>query len=130
MIASGNGKAIYLVIADKIIDEIMSGTLKAEDRLLSIRDYASLVQVNHNTVKRTYDYLSDQGLIYNQRGIGFYVAPDARKEAERLRTREVLGNEIVKLFRQLQLLGVTPGQLADRYSEFLMSNESEKHQNQ
>lgn len=118
------------MIADKIIDEIMSGTLKAEDRLLSIRDYASLVQVNHNTVKRTYDYLSDQGLIYNQRGIGFYVAPDARKEAERLRTREVLGNEIVKLFRQLQLLGVTPGQLADRYSEFLMSNESEKHQNQ
>lgn len=124
MITSGNGKAIYLVIADKIIDDILSGKLKADDRLLSIRDYAAEVQVNHNTVKRTYDYLSDQGLIFNRRGVGFFVEHDARNKGERLKSRQLLGNELDKLFRQFYLLGVTPEELTEKYRNFI---ESQKH---
>lgn len=119
MITSGNGKAIYLVIADKIIDEILGGKLKPDDRLLSIRDYAAEVQVNHNTVKRTYDYLSDQGLIYNRRGVGYFVEKDAREKGERLRSRQLLGNELDKLFRQLHLLGITVEELAEKYRNFI-----------
>ena len=123
MIQSGNGKAIYLVIADKIIDDILSGILKADDRLLSIRDYAAEVQVNHNTVKRTYDYLADQGLIYNQRGIGFYVKDKAQKAAQRLRSAQLLGNELDKIFHQLSLLGITPEELAEKYKKFIVSKQ-------
>lgn len=119
MITSGNGKPIYLVMADKIIDDILSGKLKPEERLLSIRDYAAEVQVNHNTVKRTYDYLSDRGLIFNRRGMGFYVEPDARIKGESLRSRQLLGNELDKIFRQLHLLGITPGELAEKYNEYI-----------
>lgn len=121
MLSSRNGKAIYLVLADKIIDGILSDRLKADDRLLSIRDYAAEVQVNQNTVKRTYDYLSDQGLIYNRRGVGFYVAADARKIGESLRSRQLLGSELDKLFRQLNLLGITVDELAEKYRNFIDS---------
>ena len=121
MLSSRNGKAIYLVLADKIIDGILSDRLKADDRLLSIRDYAAEVQVNQNTVKRTYDYLSDQGLIYNRRGVGFYVATDARKIGESLRSRQLLGSELDKLFRQLNLLGITVDELAEKYRNFIDS---------
>lgn len=119
MIQSGNGKAIYLVIADKIIDDILSGKLKADDRLLSIRDYAAEVQVNHNTVKRTYDYLASRGLIYNQRGIGYYVEKNALKAAQRLRSVQLLGHELDKIFHQLSLLGITPEELAEKYKTFI-----------
>lgn len=119
MITSGNGKAIYLVIADKIIDEILAGRLGPGDRLLSIRDYAAEVQVNHNTVKRAYDYLSDHQLIFNRRGIGFYVSEDARATGEKMRRRELLGNELDNLFRKLRLLDVTPEELGEKYREFL-----------
>ena len=123
MIQSGNGKAIYLVIADKIIDDILSGKLKAEDRLLSIRDYAAEVQVNHNTVKRTYDYLAGRGMIYNQRGIGFYVEKNALKAAQRLRSAQLLGHELDKIFHQLSLLGITPEELAEKYKTFIDSKQ-------
>ena len=119
MLASGNGKAIYLVIADKIMDDILGGKLSPEDRLLSIRDYAAQVQVNHNTVKRTYDYLSDREIIYNRRGIGFYVAENARDIVELIRSRELLGSELDKLFRRLHLLKVSPEELADKYKNYL-----------
>ena len=128
MISSNNGKAIYMVIADKIIDDIISGKLAEGERLLSIRDYAVEVQVNHNTVKRTYDYLSDRGLIFNRRGIGFYVAENARSIGERLRSSQLLGNELDKIFRQLHLLGIKPDELAERYGKFIDSQIEENQQ--
>lgn len=122
VISDNNNKPIYLVIADRIIDEILSGKIHPEERLLSIRDYAAEVQVNHNTVKRTYDYLADQGLIFNLRGVGYYVDPEAIKKGKSLRTRQLLGNELDKIFRQLQLLGVTPEELTERYIEFIKTD--------
>lgn len=119
MITARNGKAIYLVLADKIIDGILSGKLNADDRLLSIRDYAAEVQVNQNTVMRTYDYLSEQGLIYNRRGVGYFVAADARKKGESLRSRQLLGSELNKIFKQLYLLGISIEELAEKYRNFI-----------
>ena len=119
MITSTNGKAIYLVIADKIIDEILGGKLNPGDRIPSIRDYAAKVEVNHNTVSRAYDYLSDKGLIFNRRGIGYYIADDAVKIGSDIRSRELLGNEIEKIFAQLKLLGVSPDELKEKYKDYL-----------
>ena len=45
-----------------------------EERILSVREYAATVEVNANTVVRTYDYLQGQEIIYNKRGIGYFVS--------------------------------------------------------
>ncbi len=71
-------KAIYLQIADRICDEILLGQLGEEERIPSVREYAAIVEVNANTVMRSFDYLQSQNIIYNKRGIGYFVATGAR----------------------------------------------------
>lgn len=60
-------KSIYLQIADRINDEILQGQYAEEGRIPSVREYAATVEVNANTVVRTYDYLQGQEIIYNKR---------------------------------------------------------------
>ena len=67
-------KSIYLQIADRINDEILQGQYAEEGRIPSVREYAATVEVNANTVVRTYDYLQGQEIIYNKRGIGYFVS--------------------------------------------------------
>ncbi len=62
-------KSIYLQIADRICDEILQGQYMEEERIPSVREYAATVEVNANTVVRTYDYLQGQEIIYNKRGL-------------------------------------------------------------
>lgn len=49
-------KSIYLQIADRINDEILQGQYAEEGRIPSVREYAATVEVNANTVVRTYDF--------------------------------------------------------------------------
>ena len=63
-------KAIYLQIADRICEEILTGVFREEERVPSVREYAVKVEVNVNTVMRSYDKLQGDGVIYNRRGIG------------------------------------------------------------
>ncbi len=117
-----NNKAIYLQIADKICDDILLGTYTAGGRLPSVREYAAMVQVNANTVMRSYDYLSSLEVIYNKRGIGFFVADDACGKVTDMRRTSFLETEISEVFHQLRLLGVTPDALRDMYSKYCENN--------
>ena len=71
-------QTIYLQIAERISDEILLGHYAIGARIPSVREYAALVEVNANTVMRSYEFLQTQGIIFNKRGIGFFVSPDAK----------------------------------------------------
>lgn len=114
-----NNKAIYLQIADTIVERILGGGLAPGQRLPSVREYAAEVQVNPNTMMRTYESLSQQGLIYNRRGIGFFVADDAPEIAAGMKREEFLNGEIFDMFRQLELLKVSPEELKQKYTQYL-----------
>ena len=58
---------IYLQIAERICDEILQGTYREDDRIPSVREYAAIVEVNANTVVRTFDHLQSLEVIYNKR---------------------------------------------------------------
>ena len=73
-------KPIYLQIADRIMDEILQEVYEEEGRILSVREYAGIVEVNANTIVRTYDYLQSQGIIYNKRGLGYFVSTGAAQK--------------------------------------------------
>lgn len=114
-----NSKAIYLQIADRICDDVLAGVLRPDDRLPSVREYAATVQVNPNTMMRTYDHLSAKGILYNKRGIGFFLSADAPEKVREMRMEQLLDGEIFTLFRQLSLLGVDPETLKNKYEEYL-----------
>ena len=64
-------------LADRLCDEIIIGKYKADERIPSVREFAVMIEVNTNTIVKTYDYLSAAGIIYTRRGLGYFVAPDA-----------------------------------------------------
>ena len=105
-------KAIYLQIADRICDEVLLGQYQEEERIPSVREYAAVVEVNANTVMRSYDYLQTQGVIYNKRGIGYFVSVGARKLILSLRKEYFLKEEVDYFFKQIFTLGISAEELS------------------
>ena len=103
-----DNKPIYLQISDVICEKILSGELKAEDRLMSVREYGALIGVNPNTMMRTYEKLTDDGVIYNKRGIGYFVCPDARKTVLANERKSFMENELPGILKRIQLLEIDP----------------------
>ena len=99
-------KPIYLQISDTICERILSGALKPEDRIPSVREYGADIGVNPNTVMRTYEKLTADGVIYNKRGIGYFVAPQAKETVLAAERKEFLDNEVPRIRRRLELLGI------------------------
>lgn len=116
-------RAIYLQIADRICDAIMRGDYDADGRLPSVRDYAAEAEVNANTVMRSYDRLAQQGLIYNKRGIGFFVSPEARLRIIGERGDDLMQNRMPALFDLMMHLGISPEALADAYAEYIKQHQ-------
>ena len=110
-----NDKAIYIQMADRLCDEILAGTYKDDDRIPSVREYAVMLEVNANTAVKAYDELSRANIIYNKRGLGYFVTPGAKKQILNERKQEFMKERLPELFRQMQLLGIT---LEDVKSEY------------
>lgn len=106
-------KSIYLQIADGICEKILAGALNGEDRIASVREYGAETGVNPNTVMRSYEKLTNEGIIYNKRGIGYFIAPDARKKVLSSLRKEFLENEWPAVRRKIKLLGLTQSDLVD-----------------
>lgn len=119
-----DSKAIYLQIADHIANAIMRGEYDDNARLPSVREYAASVEVNANTVMRSYERLTSKGLIYNKRGIGFFVTPDAKLAIMKERSEELIERQLPPLFEMMRTLGITPEQLAEAYRQHLASRNS------
>ena len=68
-----NDKAIYLQMADRVCDEILADKFQDDDRIPSVREYAVLLEVNTNTAVKAYDELARANIIYNKRGLGYFV---------------------------------------------------------
>jgi len=112
-------KPIYLQIADRICDEILQGQYKEEERIPSVREYAATVEVNANTVVRSFDYLQGQDIIYNKRGLGYFVALEGRERILELRKEVFLKEELPELFRQLKTLDISIKDIEKMYKDYL-----------
>ena len=111
-------KAIYLQIADRICDEILLGQFGDEERIPSVREYAAIVEVNANTVMRSFDYLQSQNIIYNKRGIGYFVSTGTRELIHSLRKNTFLKEELDYFFKQIKTLDIPIEEITDMYREF------------
>ena len=105
--AFNNDKAIYLQIADRLSDEILAGIYKAFDRIPSVREYAATLGVNANTAVKAYDQLAQEGIIFNKRGLGYFVAEDAQRHIKQTRRQSFLKTVLPEFVRQMRLLDIT-----------------------
>jgi DNA-binding transcriptional regulator YhcF (GntR family) len=114
--------SIYLQIADYICEKILLKQWNVEERIPSVRELAMQLEVNPNTVMRTYEFLQQQNIIYNQRGIGYFVATDAIKNATQYRKTEFMDNDLPALFRNMYMLGMEIEELKPRYEKYKKQN--------
>ena len=101
-----SNKSIYLQICDAICEKILSEELKPDERIPSVREYGADIGVNPNTVMRSYEKLTNEGIIYNRRGIGYFISPDAHSIVLEAQRREFLDNELPQILRKTHLLGI------------------------
>jgi len=109
-------KGIYLQIADQMRDRILQGEWAEGQRIPSIRELAVLLGVNPNTVTKSYQALTDRNIIENQRGLGYFVAADARRNILRELKNEFVKEELPRVFRTMRLLDMRIDELTAQYA--------------
>ena len=109
-------KGIYQQIADQIRDRILQGEWNGGERIPSIRELAVDIGVNPNTVTKSYQSLMEKEIIKNQRGLGYFVAEEAKSKIVRDMRTEFINEELPKLFRTMQLLDFGIDELAEHYA--------------
>lgn len=110
-------KPIYLQICSQIYEKILNGDLKAEDRILSVRELGAELGVNPNTIMRSYEALQNSGIIYNKRGIGYFISPEAKDLVMNQMKTEFINDELPEIIRKMKLLGITQEEFAVFYQQ-------------
>jgi len=110
-----NQKAIYLQIAEHVMDQILSGRYPEDAKLPSVREYAADVEVNVNTVARSFEWLQLHDIVTVRRGLGNFVAPGALREIEAIRKEEFFNEQLPDLFQSMQTLGITLDEVVAQY---------------
>lgn len=111
-------KPIYLQIAERIMDEILMGKYPEGERIPSVREYAAVVEVNANTVVRSFEYLQGLEIIFNRRGLGYFTSEGAKTRILSFRRETFLTESMPEVFRQMELLQVSPDELVRLYREY------------
>lgn len=99
LIDNKSGTPIYDQIYSQVKDQIISGSLKEDELLPSIRGLAKDLRISFITTKRAYEELEKEGFIYTVPGKGCFVAPKNLEliREENLKKIEAHIDEIVRL---------------------------------
>lgn len=117
-------KSIYEQIAEHIVERIAAGSLQPEDRIPSVRELALDMGVNPNTVQRSYGRLQEQGFIYNQRGVGYFVAADAPKAVRAYLSDGFEQDALPQMFRIMQRIDYPIERVVERWNTFRSTEEA------
>jgi len=122
-------QSIYLQIVDFLNEQILLERWQSEERIPSVRELASMVEVNPNTVMRSFEFLQQQEVIYNKRGIGYFVAPNAKELIIKYRRARFMENELPLFFKSIYLLEIDFEEILHKYEDFKAKNYSDQNQN-
>lgn len=102
-----NNQPIYRQIADYILNTVITeGPFNENGRIPSIRKLSKELEVNPNTTLRAYNYLEELGLISKKRGIGYFLNDEAVDQAKALERWKFVNEEIPRIAKQLDLIGM------------------------
>lgn len=108
-------KPIYLQIADSLCEKILNGEWQPEDRVPSVRELGVSLGVNPNTVVRVFEYMQNLNIIYNKRGIGYFVSENARKEILKEQRAQFMNEELPAMIKKMKLLEILPEEIEKIY---------------
>lgn len=104
-------KPIFRQVADYCVAQISSRAWVEGGRLPSTKELAVGLAVNNRTVMKAYDMLSDAGVIFQRRGMGYYVADNAGERLRDFFRREFIDSTLPNLRREMQRADISPEEL-------------------
>ncbi|MCK9629087.1 MAG: GntR family transcriptional regulator [Bacteroidales bacterium] len=104
-------KPIYLQIADNLCDKILGGEWQPEERIPSVRELGILLGVNPNTIMRTYEHLQSAEVIFNKRGVGYFISRNAKDTIIAVQRNQFIQEELPKILKKMSLLGINPSEV-------------------
>ena len=113
---------IYIQIAEYVCEQILLKKWRLGDKILSIRDIAVELEVNPNTVQRSYDLLQQRGIIVNKRGVGYFTDEEAMEKIIAFRKEQFIEHELPVFFRSMYLLKIDIKDLKSQFDQFVKDN--------
>lgn len=108
---------IFIQLADKIADDILEGTFKEDERIPSVREFAAQYEVNVNTALKTIERLSINNIIYNKRGMGYFVSKGAKEEIAKIRKQDFFDNFLPLLKKNMQQLNISIEEISTKLKD-------------
>ena len=106
-------KPIYLQNVDLMQEKILRSDWREEERIPSVREMGAMVGVNPNTIVRSYQLLEAQEIIYNKRGLGYFVKEGAVARIKENMKSEFIANEVPQFKTKAAMLGITKEELVE-----------------
>ena len=114
-----NTQPIFMQIVDVICDDVLRGKLKTDDQVPSVRELASAMQVNPNTVQRAIERLLQAEIVYSQRGRGNFLAEGAIEKIRTMRSKRFYDEQLPHIASEMKLLGITTEQISQKLQELM-----------
>ena len=112
-----SNKPIYLQIVDFCFQKMLTNEWAEEERVPSVRELGTFLQVNPNTAMRAFEYMQAENIIYSKRGMGYYVAENARKQILNLQKKDFFEEMLPETFKTMELLDISIDEVVDRYNK-------------
>ena len=114
-----SGMPIYIQIMDQIKHKIAVGLLKPGDQLPTVRQMATDLRINFNTVARSYKLLDEEGIISTQHGRGTYILDLPSEENGNKLRFEDLQRLAANLLLEAEKLGFEPDEVKEVFNKKL-----------
>ncbi len=106
-------KPIYQQIREKIEDQIVNGQLLEEEQAPSTNQLVSFYKINHATVSKGINQLVEEGILYKKRGIGMFVAAEAREKLMKKRKEAFVDQYVVALIQEANKLEISEQEIIE-----------------
>lgn len=100
---------IYEQLVENISNMVLRGVLSPNEPIPSVRQLASELGINPNTIHKAYAELERRGIIYSSPGRGSFVSDEIGDAKEKMLTE--LSDEIRSVFDSARALGVTKDEI-------------------
>lgn len=105
---------IFIQLSERLADDIIEDKIQEDDRIPSVRELAGHYEVNANTAMKAIERLADNNIIYNKRGMGYFVSQGAKQKIVEIRKKDFFDNFLPFLKKNMTQLHLTFEDLKER----------------
>lgn len=124
MIDVNSDKSIYIQIAEMVENEILLENLGEEDQAPSTNEFAKVYQINPATARKGLNILIEEEILYKKRGIGMFVAEEARKKIVTKRQSLFFKERLPEIMLEADRLEISIKEIIEFMEEFKEGEEN------